>query len=70
MTALRRRLLEDLQRRGFAPTTQPCDVAAVQQLARHYGRAPDQLGEAERRQYFLFLLNEQTVAESPCRMHL
>ena len=69
MTALRRRMLEDLQRRG-CPKTQQCSVAAVQQLARHYGRSPDQLGEAELRQYFLFLLNEKKVAESTLRMHL
>jgi integrase/recombinase XerD len=70
MTALRRRMLEDLQLRGLAPKTQQCYVAAVQQLARHYGRAPDQLGEAELRQYFLFLLNEKKVAESTFRIHL
>jgi integrase/recombinase XerD len=70
MTALRRRLLEDLQLRGLAPKTQQCYVAAVQQLARHYGRAPDHLGEAELRQYFLCLLNEKHVAESTFRLHL
>jgi integrase/recombinase XerD len=70
MTALRRRMLEDLQLRGLAPKTQQCYVAAVQQLARHYGRAPDQLSEAELRQYFLFLLNEKKVAESTFRIHL
>jgi integrase/recombinase XerD len=70
MTALRRRRLEDLPLRGFAPTTQQCYVAAVQQLARHDGRAPDQLGEAELRQYFLFLLNEKKVAASTFRIHL
>jgi integrase/recombinase XerD len=70
MTTLRRRLLEDLQLRGLAPKTQQCYVAAVQQLARHYGRAPDQLSEAELRQYFLFLLNAKKVAESTFRIHL
>ena len=70
MTALRRRMLEDLQLRGLAPKTQQCDVAAVQQLARYDGRALDQLSEAELRQYFLFLLNEKNVAESTFRLHL
>ena len=50
MTALRRRMLEDLQLRGLAPKTQQCYVAAVQQLARHYGRAPDRPSDAELRQ--------------------
>ena len=70
MTALRRRRLEDLQRRGLAPKTHQCSGAAVQQLARHYGRAPDQLGAVELRQYCLFLLNEKKVAESTFRIHL
>jgi hypothetical protein len=33
MTELRRRQLEDLQLRGLAPMTQPCDVDAVKHLA-------------------------------------
>ena len=70
MTALRRRLLEDLQLRGLAPKTQPCDVAAVHQLAQHDQRAPDQISAAELRQYFLFLLPEKQVAESTCRIYL
>ena len=70
MTTLRRRMLEDLPRRGLAPKTQQCYVAAVHQLARHDGRAPDQLSEAELRQYFLCLLHEKKVAESTFRIHL
>jgi Phage integrase, N-terminal SAM-like domain/Phage integrase family len=70
MTALRRRMLEDMQLRGLAPKTQPCDVAAVHQLAQPYRRAPDQLSDEELRQYFLFLLHEKKVAESTFRIHL
>ncbi len=70
MTALRRRMLEDLQLRGLAPKTQQCSVAAVHQLAQHYRRPPDQLSEEELRQYFLFLLNDKKVAESTFRIHL
>jgi hypothetical protein len=70
MTTLRRRRLADLPLRGLAPKTQPCDVAAVHQRARHDGRAPDQRNEAELRQYVLFWLHETNVAESTFRMHL
>jgi integrase/recombinase XerD len=70
MTTLRRRMLEDLQLRGLAPKTQQCYVGAVQQLAQHYRRAPDQISEEELRQYFLFLLHEKKVAESTFRIHL
>jgi integrase/recombinase XerD len=70
MTTLRRRMLEDLPLRGLATKTQQCDVAAVQQLAPHDRRAPDQISEEELRQYCLFLLNEKKVAESTFRIHL
>jgi integrase/recombinase XerD len=63
-TALRRRMLEDLQLRGLAPRTQQCYLDAVKHLAHHYRRAPDQLNEEEIRQYFLYLINEKKVAES------
>jgi integrase/recombinase XerD len=70
MTALRRRMLEDLQLRGLAPKTQQCYLDAVKHLAQHYRRPPDQIGEAELRQYFLYLLNEKQEAESTLRIHL
>jgi integrase/recombinase XerD len=64
MTALRRRMREDLQLRGLAPKTQQCYLEAVKHLAPYYRRAPDQLSAEEIRQYFLYLLNEKQVAES------
>jgi integrase/recombinase XerD len=70
MTALRRRMLEDLQLRGLAPRTQQCYLEAVKHLAQHYRRAPDRISEEELRQYFLFLLHEKKVAESTFRIHL
>ena len=70
MTALRRRMLEDLQRRGLAPRTQQCYVEAVKQLTQHHRRAPDQISADELRQSFLFLINDKKVAESTFRIHL
>jgi integrase/recombinase XerD len=70
MTALRRRMLEDLQLRGLSPRTQQCSLEAVKHLAQHYRRAPDRINEEELRQYFLDLLNEKQVAESTLRIHL
>ena len=70
MTTLRRRMLEDLQLRGLAPKPQQCYLDAIRQLAHYYRRPPDQLHDAELRQYFLFSLNDKKVAESTCRMHL
>ena len=70
MTALRRRMLEDLQLRGLAPRTQQCYLEAVTHLAQHYRRAPDRISEEELRQYFLFLLHAKKVPESTFRIHL
>ena len=64
MTPRRRRMLEDLQRRGFSARTQECDAAAVRPLAEHDHRSPDQLTEEDRRQYVLYLANEKTVARA------
>ena len=50
MTALRQRMREDMQLRGLAARTQESYLAAVRQLAIHYGRSPDQLSEDELRQ--------------------
>jgi hypothetical protein len=63
-------MLEDLQLRGLAPKTQPCDLDAVKPLAHHDRRAPGQISAAELRQYFLYLSNATQVAESTLRLHL
>ena len=70
MTSLRRRLLEDLPLRGLAPTTQPCSLDAVRQLAHHYRRPPDQRSDEEVGQYFLFWRHAKQGAESTFRLHL
>ena len=57
MTELRKRMIECLQLRGLAERTQEAYTRAVRQLAAHYHKAPDQISEAELRQYFLYLKN-------------
>ena len=68
MTALRRRMLEDLQLRGLALRTQQGSRDAVKHLAQHYRRVPEQSSEDELRQYFRYRLNDKKVAESPFRI--
>ena len=70
MTALRRRMLEDMQLRGLSARTQGCYVAAVRQLAEHYHRSPDQLTEEDLRQYFLYLANDKKVARTTATIAL
>jgi len=61
MTALRKRMLEDLRIRNYAPTTVACYVRSVAEFAKHFNKPPDQLGPDEIRSWQLFLLNEKRV---------
>jgi integrase len=70
MTPLRRRMLQDMQLRGFSARTQECYAAAVRQLAEHYHRSPDLLTEEDLRQYFLYLANEKKVARATATIAL
>jgi integrase/recombinase XerD len=56
MTALRQRLIEDLQVRNYSPRTVEAYVAAVAKLAKHFMRSPDQLTAEEVRAFQVDLL--------------
>ena len=64
MTPLRQRMVEDMQLRGFSARTQEAYTHAVRQLAGHFRKAPDRLGEEELRQDFLHLINVKHFARA------
>jgi integrase/recombinase XerD len=70
MSALRQKMIEDMQLHGFAVRTQEAYLLAVRQLAKHYRKSPDQIAEEELRQYFLFLKNEKHAARATCTLAL
>jgi len=70
MTPLRQRMLEDMQLRGLAARTQESYLAAVRQLAVHYGTSPDLLTEEQLPQYFLYLRNEKRLAPNTVNLAL
>ena len=70
MTALRQKMIDDMQLRGFAERTQEAYLSAVNQLAKHYRKSPDRIDEEELRQYFLFLKNEKHAARNTCTIAL
>ena len=70
MTALRQKMIEDMQLHGFAVRTQEAYLSAVRQLAKHCRKSPDQINEEELRQYFLFLKNEKHAARATCTLAL
>jgi integrase/recombinase XerD len=64
MSALRQKMIEDMQLKGLALRTQEAYVNAVLQLSRRFKKSPDSIAEEELREYFLYLKNEKQVADS------
>jgi integrase/recombinase XerD len=61
MGLLRERLVRELQRRRFAPTTQKTYLEAVVGLTKHFGSAPDQLSAPQVQDYVLYLMTERRL---------
>jgi integrase/recombinase XerD len=61
-TALRQRMLQDLQLAGLSENTQESYLRAVRQLADHFDTPPDRLSEQQVRDYFLHLKNDRRFA--------
>ena len=70
MTALRQKMIEDMQLHGFAERTQKSYMQAVRQLAAYFNKPPDQIDEEELRQYFLYLKNVKQVSRSTITLAL
>ena len=70
MTHLRKMMLEELQRRNFAATTIQYYLRAVEGFAKHFGKAPDRLGQAHLREYQAYLLHERRLKPSTVRYHV
>jgi site-specific recombinase XerD len=64
MTALRHRMMEDMELRNLSPETIRSYVFQVAQFAKHFQKSPDLLGPAEVREYQLFVLREKKYARS------
>jgi len=62
VTHLRKRRLEELQRRNYSEGTTRAYLQAVQQFAVHFGKSPDQLGPDDLRSYQAYLLAERKLA--------
>ena len=62
MTHLRKRMLEELQRRNYSEGTTRAYLQAVQQFAVHFGKSPDKLGPDDLRSYQAYLLAERKLA--------
>ena len=70
MTELRRRMIQDMQLHGLAAGTQQTYVEAIKNLAAHFNKSPDLLGEQEIRDFFLHLTQVRRLAHSTVRVYL
>jgi len=62
MTPLRQRMLDDMQIRNLASSTQRAYVEHVARFARHFGRSPALLGPKEIRAYQVYLATDKQSA--------
>jgi integrase/recombinase XerD len=64
MTALRQRMIQDMQVRNLSPHTLASYLQQVSQFARHFRSSPEALGPEAIRTYQVFLVNEKRLAAS------
>jgi len=69
MTALRRRMIEDMVLAGLSEGTQKRYLTGVAYLARTYKRSPDRITEDEVRRHVLHLRDERGVARGTFATH-
>jgi site-specific recombinase XerD len=70
MGKLREQMLVDLQLSGAKPRTQQTYLREVENLAKYFNRSPEQLGEAELKEYLLYMINERHLSEGSFRFYV
>jgi integrase/recombinase XerD len=70
MTPLRQRMLHELQRRNYSPSTIRGYLGAVRQFAEHFHCSPQQLGAEHLRRYQRYLPQEKKLEPSTVEMRI
>jgi integrase/recombinase XerD len=70
MTDLRKRMLEELQRRNYSQTTIRYYLRVVESFARHFGKRPDRLTQDNIREYQVYLLQERKLQAGTVGLHI
>jgi integrase/recombinase XerD len=70
MGKLRDQMLVDLQLCGAKPRTQETYLREAENLAKYFNRSPAELGEAELKEYLLYLMKERHLSEGTFRFYV
>lgn len=70
MSPLRQRMLHELQRRNYSPSTIRGYLGAVSQFAEHFHCSPEQLGPDHLRHYQRYLLQVRKLEPSTVEMRI
>ena len=70
MGQLRDKMIEDLKLKGLSTETRRAYLGCARAFAAHYHRSPSEMGEAEVRQYILFLVEEKKVKPATHKMNV
>ncbi len=70
MTRLRQMMLDELERRNYTQNTRRAYLHAVADFARHFHRAPDQLGLDHIRDYQAYLFRSRHLKANSVSVHL
>jgi len=70
MTPLRQRMLDELQRRNYSPSTTRGYILAVRQFASYFGKSPEKLGFEELQQFQLYMLKDRKLEAGTVEMRM
>ena len=70
MKSLRDQMLVDLQLSGAKPITQRIYLREADNLVNYFNRSPEELGEAELKEYLLSLTKERPLSEGTFRFYV
>lgn len=70
MTPLRQRMIDDMQLRNLAASTQRQYIAYVAAFAKYFGKSPEDLDIEAVRQYQLYLLNQRRLSPESVNQYI
>lgn len=70
MTLLRQQMISAMRQRGYSERTHQTYLYAITQLAKYYHRSPEQLTPEDIQAFFVYLVQQRSLANASCRLYL